>query len=127
MSEDNKAQTDFAPDVQNLEQLSTISRFRLQMLAAQVQMDFKEGRPMKNGKRDKPSVRSNNRILFNALNKILPDAGFSGADLQNDEEKRAVDTVVGVINGIMLELALKESKKRIDEQTAQTTTQNKEG
>lgn len=128
MSENNEAATPPQIDEQSIEQLGAISRFRLQMLAGQTQIDFKQGRPLANGRVREPSVRSNNRILFTALSKILPEAGITSNEPINDEEKRAVNTMVELINGIMLELALKESKKRIEEEkAAQSTTQNKEG
>lgn len=126
MSEDSKVETPQI-DEQSIQQLGAISRFRLQMLAAQMQVDFKEGRPMANGRYREPSVRSNNRILFNALAKILPEAGFTANEPINDEEKRAVNTTVEIINGIMLEIALKESQKRIDDEKAAQTTTQKEG
>ena len=100
-----------APDVKSVEQLEAISKFRLQLLLAQVKADMTEGLPKENGTRKAPSVRSNNRILFSALS-ALSGGQVTSSKPVDELEQRAVFTLVECFNGLMLKLALDEAKKR---------------
>ena len=113
------------PNAESLEQLETISKFRLQLLLAQVKSDMTEGLPKANGTRKAPSVRSNNRILFSALS-ALSGGQVTSSKPVDELEQRAVFTMVECFNGIMLKLALDEAKKRKENENVGTEKQTGE-
>ena len=71
----------------HLNNLKKMNNFRLRVLRAQIEFDFIEGRPQKNGRRLRPTARNNNRVFLDALDIMEGNKAFRSI---NEYEKRSV-------------------------------------
>lgn len=95
----------------HLKNLKKMNEFRLQVLRAQVEFDFVEGRPQKSGRRIKPSVRNNNRVMFDALDIMQGKKAFRSVD---EYEKRSVASMVEFLNSLMLKIVQDKTDEQIN-------------